>query len=178
MTEQYASTTTRFPRKSFVLCLVATVFTNDCELRGLQKFQFIVFGTFSFKRDGILLLLRYLWDQMAAVFFMFLKNITWILFFYYYSYFLQNTQVYTPVCMIRTLCGIATGSVLYEHVVERLVGSVGQLVDPHCGDPFLAHGALWVPAIDHTVITWPNGRHKTRWTSPILKLISYFYVYI
>lgn len=64
--------------------------------------------------------------------------------------------------MIHTLCCIATGSILYEDVVERLVGPIGQLVDPHGGDPLLTHGALRVPAVDHTVITRPDGRDKTR----------------
>ncbi len=58
-----------------------------------------------------------------------------------------------PVYTIHTLCCVATCSVLYEDVVERLVGPTGQLVDPHGGDPLLTHGALWVPAVDHTVIT-------------------------
>lgn len=55
--------------------------------------------------------------------------------------------------MIRTLGGVAAGSVLHQDVVERLVGPVGQLVDPHGGDPLQAHGALWVPAVDHAVIS-------------------------
>lgn len=53
----------------------------------------------------------------------------------------------------HTLCGVATCSILNKDVVEGLVGTVGQLVDPHGGDPLLAHGALRVPAVDHTVIT-------------------------
>ena len=65
------------------------------------------------------------------------------------------------VYMIRTLCCVATGSVLYEDVVERLVGPIGQLVDPHGGYPLLTHGTLWVPAVDHTVITRPGGRDHT-----------------
>lgn len=58
---------------------------------------------------------------------------------------------------IHTLCCVTARSVLYEDVVERLVGSIGQLVDPHGSDPLLAHGAFGVPAIYHTVITRPGG---------------------
>lgn len=65
------------------------------------------------------------------------------------------------VYMIHTLCCVATCSVLYEDVVERLVGAIGELLDPHGGDPLLTHGALWVPAVDHTVITRPGGRDGT-----------------
>lgn len=61
------------------------------------------------------------------------------------------------VLMSRTLSCVATCAVLHEDVVERLVGPIGQLVDPHGGDPLLTHGALWVPAVDHTVITRPGG---------------------
>lgn len=63
----------------------------------------------------------------------------------------------TPVCRTRTLCCVAARAVLHEDVVERLVGPVGQLVDPHGGDPLLAHGALRVPAVDHTVVSRPGG---------------------
>lgn len=59
--------------------------------------------------------------------------------------------------MFRTLRCVAAGSVLDEDVVERLVGPVGQLVDPHGGDPLQAHGALWVPAVDHAIVTRPGG---------------------
>lgn len=63
--------------------------------------------------------------------------------------------------MIRTLCCVAACSVLYEHIVERLVGPIGQLVNSHGGDPLLTHGAFWVPAVDDTVITRPSRRDKT-----------------
>lgn len=63
--------------------------------------------------------------------------------------------------MIQTLCCVATCSVLHEDVVERLVGPTGKLVDPHGGDPLLAHGALRVPAVDHTVITGPGDEMGT-----------------
>ncbi len=62
------------------------------------------------------------------------------------------------VSMIHTLCCVATRSILHENVVERLVCPIGQLVNPHGGDPLLTHGALWVPAVDHTVITRPSRR--------------------
>lgn len=57
------------------------------------------------------------------------------------------------VYMIHTLCCIAACSILYKDVVERLVGPIGQLVDPHGSDPLLAHGTFGVPAVNHTVIT-------------------------
>lgn len=66
-------------------------------------------------------------------------------------------EKYISVRMIHTLRCIATRSILYEDVVERLVGPVGQLVDPHGGDPLLAHGAFRVPAVDHAVIPRPGG---------------------
>lgn len=62
--------------------------------------------------------------------------------------------------MRRTLCCVTARPVLHQHVVERLVGSIGQLVDPHGGYPLLAHGAFRVPAVDHTVIPRP-GRDFT-----------------
>lgn len=70
------------------------------------------------------------------------------------SCFLHNHPGVSVIC---TLCGIAAGSVLHQDVVERLVGPVGQLVDSHGGDPLQAHGALWVPAVDHAVISRPEG---------------------
>lgn len=63
------------------------------------------------------------------------------------------------VSVVYTLCSIAAGSILHQDVVERLVWSVWQLVDPHGGDPLQAHGALWVPAVDHAVVTRPNVTH-------------------
>lgn len=69
--------------------------------------------------------------------------------------------------MIRTLCSIAAGSVLHQDVVERLVGPVGQLVDPHGGDPLQAHGALWVPAVDDAVISRPEGTRRSTINKPI-----------
>lgn len=62
----------------------------------------------------------------------------------------------------HTLCGITTGSILNKDIVERLIGPIGQLVDPHGGDPLLTHGAFWVPAVDHTVIARPDGGDKRR----------------
>lgn len=79
----------------------------------------------------------------------------------------------------RTLCCVAARAVLHKHVVERLVGSAGQLVDPHCGDPLLAHGAFRVPAVNHTVVTRPGADRGTFRTSQAgLKTLCFFLLYL
>ena len=60
-------------------------------------------------------------------------------------------------CVSPTLCSIAARPILHQNVVERLVGSTAELVDPHGADPLLAHSALGVPAVDDTVITRPEA---------------------
>ena len=66
------------------------------------------------------------------------------------------------VCAGRTLGRVATRAILHQDVVEGLVDSVGQLMNPHGGDPLLAHGAIWVPAVNHTVITRPGEEEPVR----------------
>lgn len=58
----------------------------------------------------------------------------------------------TLLYMIHTLCCIAASPILHEYIVERLISPIGQLMDPHGGDPLWTHCTFRVPSIDHTVI--------------------------
>ena len=62
-----------------------------------------------------------------------------------------------------TLCSIAARPVLHQNIVERLVGSTAELIDPHGADPLLAHSALGVPAVDDTVIAQPELMEGGGW---------------
>lgn len=59
------------------------------------------------------------------------------------------------------MCSISARAIFHEHVVEGLVGAVGEAVDIHISDPFVSHHAGRVPAINHAVIAIPDEREFT-----------------
>lgn len=55
-----------------------------------------------------------------------------------------------------TLGCVSAGTILHQHVVERLMMAMRQAVDIHVSNPLVSHHAGGVPAINDTVIAIPN----------------------